>query len=50
MMTNIVGVSNTPENLELDMPLEVRFEPRGDRRDQERGGQMVPVFTPAGNP
>lgn len=40
MMTNIVGVPNTPEHLELDMPLEVRFEARGD--------QMVPVFTPAG--
>jgi uncharacterized OB-fold protein len=40
MMTNIVGVPNTPENLELDMPLEVRFEARGD--------QMVPVFAPAG--
>jgi uncharacterized OB-fold protein len=40
MMTNIVGVPNTPENLELDMPLEVRFE--------ARGAQMVPVFAPAG--
>jgi uncharacterized OB-fold protein len=39
LMTNIVGVPNTPEHLELDMALEVRFEPRGD--------QMVPVFTPA---
>ena len=26
MMTNIVGVGNTPENLVLDMPLEVTFE------------------------
>ena len=42
MMTNIVGVPNIPEQLELDMPLEVRFEARGD--------QMVPVFTPAGQP
>ena len=42
MMANIVGVSNTPEELELDMPLEVRFEPRGE--------QMVPVFTPAALP
>jgi uncharacterized OB-fold protein len=42
MMTNIVGVPNTPDNLELDMPLEVRFEARGE--------QMVPVFTPAGHP
>lgn len=39
MMTNIVGVPNTPEHLELDMPLEVRFDARGE--------QMVPVFTPA---
>jgi uncharacterized OB-fold protein len=40
LMTNIVGVPNTPEHLQLDMPLEVRFEARGD--------QMVPVFTPTG--
>jgi len=39
MMTNIVGVANTPENLVLDMDLVVDFEPRGD--------QMVPVFRPA---
>ena len=26
MMTNIVGIDNTPENLVLDMPLEVVFE------------------------
>ena len=26
MMTNIVGIENTPENLVLDMPLEVVFE------------------------
>jgi uncharacterized OB-fold protein len=42
MMANIVGVPNTPEHLQLDMPLEVRFEPRGE--------QMVPVFTPAAPP
>ncbi len=40
MMTNIVGIENTPENLVLDMPLEVQFEARGD--------QQVPVFAPAG--
>ena len=40
MMTNIVGVANTPEQLVLDMPLEVAFEARGD--------QQVPVFRPAG--
>lgn len=39
LLTNIVGVDNTPESLELDMALEVDFEPRGD--------QMVPVFRPA---
>ena len=39
MMANIVGVANTPEELELDMPLEVRFESHGE--------QIVPVFTPA---
>ncbi|HSR21990.1 MAG TPA: Zn-ribbon domain-containing OB-fold protein [Candidatus Eisenbacteria bacterium] len=40
MMTNIVGIESTPERLVLDMPLEVTF--------QERGGQCVPVFRPAG--
>ncbi len=39
MMTNIVGVENTPEALVLDMALEVAFEPRGE--------QSVPVFRPA---
>lgn len=29
MMTNIVGIENTPENLVLDMPLEVVFEDQG---------------------
>jgi uncharacterized OB-fold protein len=38
MMTNIVGVANTPENLVLDMELEVAFEQRGDI--------AVPVFRP----
>ena len=42
LLTNIVGVSNTPEALELDMDLEVDFEPRGD--------QAVPVFRPASVP
>ena len=40
LMTNIVGVENTPEHLVLDMELEVAF--------QERGDQCVPVFRPAG--
>lgn len=39
MMSNIVGVENTPENLRLDMALQVTFEPRGD--------VMLPVFEPA---
>ncbi|MGQ4615624.1 OB-fold domain-containing protein [Nocardia sp. R7R-8] len=38
MMTNIVGIENTPENLVLDMPLRVTFE----RRD----GMALPVFEP----
>jgi uncharacterized OB-fold protein len=42
MMANIAGVANTPEQLELDMPLDVTFEPRGE--------QMVPVFTPGARP
>lgn len=40
MMTSIVGVPNTPEALELDMPLRVRFEKRGEL--------SLPVFGPAG--
>ncbi|MGM7679410.1 Zn-ribbon domain-containing OB-fold protein [Microbacterium sp. A94] len=39
MMTNIVGVENTPEALQLDMELEVAFE--------ERDGVVLPVFRPA---
>jgi uncharacterized OB-fold protein len=38
MMTNIVGLPATPDALELDMPLQVRFEPRGD--------VSLPVFGP----
>jgi uncharacterized OB-fold protein len=30
MMANIVGVEQTPEALELDMPLQVTFETRGN--------------------
>ena len=40
MMTNISGIENTPENLVLDMPLQVTFERRGEF--------SVPVFEPAG--
>jgi hypothetical protein len=38
MMSNVVGIANTPEDLVLDMQLEVDFEPRGD--------VSVPVFRP----
>lgn len=41
MMSNVVGVPNTPEALVLDMDLEVDFEPRGR--------VAVPVFRPAGS-
>ena len=41
MMSNIVGVDNTPQNLVLDMALEVEF--------QQRGEGTVPVFRPAGS-
>ena len=41
MMTNIVGVEQTPEALVLDMPLRVTFEQRAD--------MSVPVFAPAGS-
>ncbi|WP_310062376.1 Zn-ribbon domain-containing OB-fold protein [Arthrobacter ginsengisoli] len=40
MMTNIVGVPQTPEHLVLDMPLEVVFDKHGD--------VAVPKFAPAG--
>jgi uncharacterized OB-fold protein len=40
MMTNIVGVPNTPEDLVLDMELEVVFE--------DQGGMCLPRFRPAG--
>lgn len=40
MMSNIVGVDQTPEALVLDMPLEVTFEERGD--------VQLPLFRPAG--
>ena len=38
MMTNLIGVPNTPEDLMLDMPLDVDFERRGD--------VSLPVFVP----
>lgn len=39
MMTNLVDVEPDPDQLELDMPLTVRFDKRGD--------WAVPVFGPA---
>ncbi len=43
MMTNIVDCSQTPEALQLDMPLEVVFQTFGD--------MALPLFRPAaGNP
>lgn len=39
LMTNIVGIENTPDNLVLDMELEVVFE--------DQGGIKVPKFRPA---
>ena len=39
LMSNIVGVEPEPENLPLDLPLQVTFEQRGDH--------AVPVFSPA---
>jgi uncharacterized OB-fold protein len=40
MMSNIVGIPNTPDHLVLDMELRVAFEARGDH-------VQVPVFEPA---
>jgi hypothetical protein len=41
MMTNIVGCPQTPEALQLDMPLEVVFEQQSDEI-------TLPFFKPAG--
>jgi uncharacterized OB-fold protein len=41
MMTNIVGIEQTPQALQLDMPLEVVFE----RMSEEIS---LPLFRPAG--
>lgn len=40
MLSNLVGVPPDPAALVLDMPLEVVFEPRGER--------MLPLFRPVG--
>jgi uncharacterized OB-fold protein len=42
MMTNIVGCPQTPEALELDMPLEVTFARQNDEI-------ALPLFRPAGS-
>ena len=42
MMTNIVEVENTPENLILDMPLEVVFEDIAD-------DMSIPKWKPSGS-
>ena len=42
MMTNIVGIENTPENLVLDMPLEVTF-------DDVLPDVTIPKWKPAGS-
>jgi uncharacterized OB-fold protein len=41
MMTNIVGVEPTPENLPIDLPVEVTFE-------QQNDDITLPLFRPAG--
>ena len=41
IMTNIVGIPNTPEDLVLDMALEVQFE--------SRANVHLPVFGPIGS-
>ncbi|CDO58981.1 Bll2959 protein [Candidatus Phaeomarinobacter ectocarpi] len=43
MMTNIVGCPQTPEALQLDMPLKVTFEDKSD-------DIALPKFTPANSP
>ncbi len=40
MMSNLLGVPADPAALELDMPLEVVFEPRGN--------MVLPLFKPVG--
>jgi uncharacterized OB-fold protein len=42
MMTNIIETPQTPENLVLDMPLEVVFEPASDEI-------ALPLFRPVGS-
>lgn len=42
MMTNIVNCPQTPEALQLDMPLQVLFEPQSDEIS-------LPLFEPAGS-
>ncbi len=41
MMTNIIGVEPTPENLPIDLPVEVAWQ-------EDRDGIVLPMFRPAG--
>jgi len=50
MMTNIVGTPQTPEALQLDMPLQVTFTKV--TREHPRGGSVelsLPHFKPVGD-
>lgn len=42
MMTNIIGIEPTPENLPIDLPLEVTWEKQSD-------DITLPLFRPAGS-
>lgn len=42
MMSNIVGIEPAPENLPIDLPLEVTWE-------QQEGDITLPLFRPAGS-
>jgi hypothetical protein len=41
MMSNVIGVEPTPENLPIDLPLEVTFEQQSD-------DITLPLWRPAG--
>jgi uncharacterized OB-fold protein len=48
MMSNVVGVEPTPENLPVDMPLEVTWEDlEYERRDGRKERLGLPLFRPA---
>lgn len=49
MMSNIVGVEPTPENLPVDLPVEVTWEDlEFERRDGTKERIGLPLFRPAG--